>query len=123
MLNFNHFQHLLIVKILKFVIFSDLLIGLPLTLLLPTIGHNTEYKSRWRESRQVEVDNNTMQEEEEGEEEVILDKEQPLLSRLHTFFRHLGVHEQGCRNRAICEIVQSNQQFAPLGDYLSSLLR
>ena len=107
-------------KILKFVFFSDLLIGLPLTLLLPTIGHNTEYKSRWRESRQVEVDNNTMQEEEE---EVILDKEQPLLSRLHTFFGHLGVHKQGCRNRAICEIVQSNQQFAPLGDYLSSLLR
>ena len=104
---------------------SDLLIGLPLTLLLPTIGHNTEYKSRWRESRQMQVDN-TMEEEEEEEE--VLDKENisvrhPLLSRLHTFFWHLGVREQGCRNRAICEIVQSNQQFAPLGDYLSSLLR
>ena len=98
--------------------FSDLLIGLPLTLLLPTIGHNTEYKSRWRESRQVD---NTMEEEEEEDEEE-LDKE-PLLSRLQTFFGHLGVREQGCRNRAICEIVQSNQQFAPLGDYLSSLLR
>ena len=109
---------MLIVKSLKFVLFSDLLIGLPLTLLMPTIGHNTEYKSRWRESRHVQMDN-TKQEEEE---EVILDKE-PLLSRLHTFFKHLGVHEQGCRNRAICEIVQSNQQFAPLGDYLSSLLR
>jgi len=101
---------------------GDLLIGLPLTLLLPTIGHNTEYKSRWRESQNAQVDNTMQEEEEQEEEEVILDKE-PLLSRLHTFFKHLGVHEQGCRNRAICEIVQSNQQFAPLGDYLSSLLR
>ena len=101
---------------------SDLLISLPLTLLLPTIGHNTEYKSRWREPRQVD---NIMEEDEEGEE---LDKEdisvgQPLLSRLHAFFGHLGVHEQGCRSRAICEIVQSSRRFAPLGDYLSSLLR
>ena len=70
---------------------SDLLISLPLTLLLPTIGHNTEYKSRWRESRQVKVDNSM----EEEEEEEVLDKEnisvrQPLHSRLHTFFWHLG---------------------------------
>ena len=98
----------------------DLLIGLPLTLLLPTIGHNTEYKSRWRESRRIQVDN-TMEDEEEEEE--VLDKEKPLLSRLNIFFWYLGVREQGCKSRAICEIVQSNQQFAPLGDYLSSLLR
>ena len=100
---------------------SDLLISLPLTLLLPTIGHNTEYKSRWRESRQAQVDN--AMEGEGGEEEGLDNIRQPLLSRLHTFFWHLGVREQGCRSRAICEIVQSNQQFAPLGDYLSSLLR
>jgi len=99
---------------------GDLLIGLPLTLLLPTIGHNTEYKSRWRESRRIQVDN-TMEDEEEEEE--VLDKEKPLLSRLNIFFWYLGVREQGCKSRAICEIVQSNQQFAPLGDYLSSLLR
>ena len=102
---------------------SDLLISLPLTLLLPTIGHNTEYKSRWRESRQAQVDNAMEEEEEEEEEEVLDNIRQPLLSRLHTFFWHLGVREQGCRSRAICEIVQSNHQFAPLGDYLSSLLR
>ena len=108
----------MIFKILKFVLFSDLLIGVPLTLLLPTIGHNTEYKSRWRESRQAQVDNAM-----EEEEEVLDNIRQPLLSRLHTFFWHLGVREQGCRSRAICEIVQSNHQFAPLGDYLSSLLR
>lgn len=101
---------------------SDLLIGLPLTLLLPTIGHNTEYKSRWRESRQIQVDN-AMEEEEEELNKENISVRQPLLSRLHTFFWHLGVHEQGCRSRAICEIVQSNQQFAPLADYLSSLLR
>jgi len=98
---------------------GDLLIGVPLTLLLPTIGHNTEYKSRWREARQVdftmeEEDNNNNKEEEET---------QPLLSRLDTFFQHLGVPEQGCRSRAICEIVQSKDQYTPLSDYLSSLLR
>ena len=100
-------------------LFPDLLIGVPLTLLLPTIGHNTEYKSRWREARQVDL---TMEEEDNNsnkEEEAT----QPLLSRLDTFFQQLGVPEQGCRSRAICEIVQSKDQYAPLSDYLSSLLR
>jgi len=118
---------------------GDLLVGVPLTLLLPSIGYNTEYKSRWREEKRRQGKKITESEEEEihrnriEEQEITFDSENseyfvnpiigPLLSRIDTLFFYLQVHDEECRQRAICEIVQNHSKFSPLSDLLRSLFR
>lgn len=118
---------------------GDLLVEVPLTLLLPTIGYNTEYKSRWRESRrrkerkfseeeENEIHSNRLEEQErtfdsENQEYFFNPITGPLLSRIDTLFFFLQVHDDTCRQRAICEIVQNQLKFSPLSDFLLSLFR
>ena len=98
------------------VLVSDLLVGLPISLLLPSIGFNTKYKSHWREQgRSLD----TVLPSEDTENPVI----GPLLSRADAFFHFLGVIDEPCKLRAICEIVQRSSEFSPLSDYLSVLFR
>jgi len=47
----------------------------------------------------------------------------PLLSRIDLFFFFLQVHDDVCRQRAICEIVQNQLKFSPLSDFLISLFK
>jgi len=118
---------------------GDLLVGVPLTLLLPTIGYNTEYKSRWREkggkqerkfteAEDEEIHSNRLEEQErkfdsENPEYFFNPISGPLLSRIDTLFFYLQVHDEECRQRAICEIVQNHLKFSPLSDFLVSLFR
>jgi len=123
---------------------GDLLVSVPLTLLLPTIGYNTEYKSRWREGRRREEERREKKNisRQEGEpmhskklakQELLFDSEKkeytinpftgPLLSRIDIFFFFLQVNDDVCRQRAICEIVQNQLKFSPLSDFLISLFR
>jgi len=112
---------------------GDLLVSVPLTLLLPTIGYNTEYKSRWREGRRMSGEDDTMQSNKLAKQESRFrpdNKEYstnpssgPLLSRIDLFFFFLQVSDDVCRQRAICEIVQNQLKFSPLSDFLISLFR
>jgi len=118
---------------------GDLLVEVPLTLLLPTIGYNTEYKSRWRETRRRKERKFSEEEEDEIHSNILEEKKLtfnsesqeyffnsitgPLLSRIDTLFFFLQVHEDTCRQRAICEIVQNQSKFSPLSDFLLSLFR
>jgi len=105
---------------------GDLLVSVPLTLLLPTIGYNTEYKSRWREDRKIQSNQFAKQEstfQPDNEEYSIDSLTGPLLSRIDLFFFFLQVQDDVCRQRAICEIVQNQLKFSPLSDFLISLFR
>jgi len=120
---------------------GDLLVSVPLTLLLPTIGYNTEYKSRWREERRMSGEDDTrMSGEDDTMQSNKLAKQEsrfrpdnkeystnpstgPLLSRIDLFFFFLQVSDDVCRQRAICEIVQNQLKFSPLSDFLISLFR
>jgi len=110
---------------------GDLLVSVPLTLLLPTIGYNTEYKSRWREQRRMSSKDDKMSREEDKMRRFHPDNKEystnpttgPLLSRIDLFFFFLQVHDDVCRQRAICEIVQNQLKFSPLSDFLISLFK
>jgi len=117
---------------------GDLLVEVPFTVMLPTIGFNTEYKSRWREKRQgkhrrfpeadaqkihinrLEEEKDPIDYEEEGFSKL---QTSNLLSRVDTLFYYLQVHDETCRERAICEIVQNRLKYSPLSDILVSLFR
>ena len=95
--------------------------GLPLTLLLPSIGFNTEYKSRYGAAPAEERDDTAYNSVDlEYTSNLVTG---PLLSRLDAFFHYLGVHSKVCRQRIVCELLQRDKQFSPLSDYLSSLFR
>jgi len=89
---------------------GDLLLSLPLSFLLPTIGFNTDFKREAgpRPGRRRE---------EPGA------KSPPGLERIDFLFRVLQVEDEGCKQRAICEIVQSKLLFSPLSDFLISVFR
>lgn len=118
---------------------GDLLVSVPLTLLLPTIGYNTEYKTRWREEKrrkerkfseeeEDQMHNNILEKQEaafdsENEEYFFNPLTGPLLSRIDLLFFFLQVNDDVCRQRALCEIVQNQMKFSPLSDFLVSLFR
>lgn len=47
----------------------------------------------------------------------------PLLSRMDAYFTYLRVHDDGCRQRAICQLAQDPGTFAPLSHLVISVLR
>lgn len=47
----------------------------------------------------------------------------PLLSRIDAYFTYLRVHDDGCRQRAICQLAQDPETFAPLSHLVLSVLR
>ena len=95
--------------------------GLPLTLLLPSIGYNTKYKSRYGATPAEERDDTAYNSVDlEYSSNLVTG---PLLSRLDAFFHYLGVHSNVCRQRIVCELIQRDKQFSPLSNYLSILFR
>lgn len=88
---------------------GDLLLSLPLSFLLPTIGFNTDFKREGgpREGRR----------EDPGV------RSPPGIERIDFLFQILHLEDEGCKQRAICEIVQSKLLFSPLSDFLISVFR
>jgi len=80
-----------------------------LSFLLPTIGFNTEFKRRLG-ARKVERREDSP-------------RSPPALSRIDFLFQILQVDDEDCKQRAICEIVQSKLIFSPLSDLLISIFR
>jgi len=85
---------------------GDLLIGVPVSFLLPTIGFNTAYKKirkrRTRMDNEIEHDNG----------------KDPLMSRLDFLFEVLDIDNVDCQQRVICEAVKNQEKFSPLSDLL-----
>ena len=92
-------------------IFLDLLIGVPVSFLLPTIGFNTAYKKIRK--RRPRMDNEI---EDDGEKD-------PLLTRLDFLFDVLDIDDLDCQQKVICEVVSNQEKFSPLSDLLISLFR
>jgi hypothetical protein len=46
----------------------------------------------------------------------------PLLSRIDSIFTHLGYHDEGCRERAVCSIYKFPVKYAPYSNLLSAQL-
>jgi len=88
---------------------GDLLLSLPLSFLLPTIGFNTDFKRETRPGLERREDPRT--------------RSPPGLERIDFLFQILHVEDEGCKQRAICEIVQSKLLFSPLSDFLISVFR
>jgi len=88
---------------------GDLLLSLPLSFLLPTIGFNTDFKR--------EAGPRPERREDSGS------RSPPGLQRIDFLFQILHVADEGCKQRAICEIVQSKSLFSPLSDFLISVFR
>jgi len=90
---------------------GDLLIGVPVSFLLPTIGFNTAYKKirkrRTRMDNEIEHDNG----------------KDPLMSRLDFLFEVLDIDNVDCQQRVICEAVNNQEKFSPLSDLLISIFR
>ena len=89
----------------------DFMIGVPVSLLLPTIGFNTRYK-RSRNFR-----------EKSPEITKRIGKEDPLTSRLAFLFDVLQVHDANCQQKIICETLKDQQKFSPLSDLLLAIFR
>lgn len=47
----------------------------------------------------------------------------PLLSRMDAYFTYLRVQDDGCRQRAICQLARDPETFAPLSQLVLSVLR
>jgi len=90
---------------------GDLLIGVPVSFLLPTIGFNTAYKKIRK--RRPRMDNEI---EDDGEKD-------PLLARLDFLFDVLDIDDLDCQQKVICEVVSNQEKFSPLSDLLISLFR
>ena len=89
----------------------DFMIGVPVSLLLPTIGFNTRYK-RSRNFR-----------EKSPEITKRIGKKDPLTSRLTFLFDVLQVHDANCQQKIICETLKDQQKFSPLSDLLLAIFR
>ena len=98
-------------KIENFVV-SDLLIGVPVSFLFPTIGFNTIYRKSGKQERRME--------DRDPEEDW---RRNPLLSRLDFFFRSLELDDTSCQQKLICELVQRPDKFSPISDLLMSIFR
>jgi len=90
---------------------GDLLIGIPVSFLLPTIGFNTAYKKIRK--RRTRMDNEI--EEDNGKD--------PLLSRLDFLFDVLDIDDVDCQQKVICEVVRNQEKLSPLSDLLISIFR
>jgi len=89
---------------------GDLLIGVPVSFLFPSIGFNTEYKRKRMDhfqKRSIVRSNNW--------------KRDPLLSRLDLLFESLGVGDFSCQQKLICELGRDHQNFSPLRDLVTSI--
>ena len=91
---------------------SDLLIGVPVSFLFPTIGFNTIYRKSGKQERRME--------DRDPEEDW---RRNPLLSRLDFFFRSLELDDPSCQQKLICELVQRPDKFSPISDLLMSIFR
>jgi len=94
---------------------GDLLLSLPLSFLLPTIGFNTEFK---REAGAGPGSVRNVGRREDSGPGSPAGRE-----RIDFLFQILHVEDEGCKQRAICEIVQSKLLFSPLSDFLISVFR
>jgi len=90
---------------------GDLLLALPLSLLLPTIGFNTDFKRR---KGRPGKDSETGRQEQSVH---------PLGDRLDLLFSSLDLDDEDCKQRAICEIVQNKLIYSPLSELLISIFR
>lgn len=91
---------------------GDLLLALPLSFLLSTIGFNTDFKRRNGRVWKFETKNDRTD-----------DFSSPLLSRINFLFQILDVDDKDCQQKAICEIVQNKLIYSPLSDLLISIFR
>jgi len=91
---------------------GDLLIGVPVSFLFPTIGFNTIYRKSGKQERRME--------DRDPEEDW---RRNPLLSRLDFFFRSLELDDPSCQQKLICELVQRPDKFSPISDLLMSIFR
>jgi len=91
---------------------GDLLLALPISVLLPTIGFNTDFKRRKGRSGR--------EESEAGRQE---QPAHPLLERIDLLFSSLDLEDEDCKQRAICEIVQNKMIYSPLSELLISIFR
>ena len=91
---------------------SDLMIGVPVSFLIPTIGFNTVYKRINKRSGTP-----SMKSEDRAK------KSDPLMSRLDFLFDVLDLREFDCQQRMVCEMVRDRDTFSPLSDLLLSIFR
>ena len=91
---------------------SDLLLSLPLSFLLPTIGFNTDFKR--------EAGPGLERREDPGPRS---SRSPPGLERIDFLFQILHLEDEGCKQRAICEIVQNKMIYSPLSELLISIFR
>jgi len=91
---------------------GDLLLALPLSFLLSTIGFNTDFKRRNGRVRKFETKDDRTD-----------DWSSPLLSRIDFLFQILDMDDEDCKQRAICEIVQNKLIYSPLSELLISIFR
>ena len=117
----HHFKCMWSLKLFTFVlslyeienfVVSDLLIGVPVSFLFPTIGFNTIYRKSGKQERRME--------DRDPEEDW---RRNPLLSRLDFFFRSLELDDPSCQQKLICELVQRPDKFSPISDLLMSIFR
>lgn len=132
---------------------GDLVVYLPITVLLPTFAFRSRYSqagkrnSDWLSflfdvgktmgrSYQDTDDNNDIRGPVDRfilQDQVTYDPALPeyqkdimfgpLLSRMDAYFTYLRVHDDGCRQRAICQLAQDPETFAPLSHLVLSVLR
>ena len=117
----HHSKYMWILKLLKFIsslyeiesfVVSDLLIGVPVSFLFPTIGFNTIYRKSGKQERRME--------DRDPEDDW---RRNPLLSRLDFFFRSLELDDPSCQQKLICELVARPDKFSPISDLLMSIFR
>jgi len=89
---------------------GDLMIGVPVSFLVPTIGFNTAYKRINKRSGAP-----SMKSEDRAK------KSDPLMSRLDFLFDVLDLREFDCQQRMVCEMVRDRDTFSPLSDLLLSI--
>ena len=104
-----------------FCLLSDLLVEVPLTIFLSTIGINGGSNFKRLSRNESERDKRSLN--LERKEYSFNSFNDPLLSRLDAFFFYLQIPDDICQEKAICEIVQHKLKFSPLSEYLSSLFR
>jgi len=94
---------------------GDLLIGVPVSFLFPSIGFNTEFKRRKMSNlKKRSIDNQKQMNDW---------KTDPLLSRLDLLFESLGLDDSGCQQKLICELGKDHNKFSPLGPLVTSIFR
>jgi len=132
---------------------GDLVVYLPITVLLPTFAFRSRYSQAGKRNSDwlsflLDVgktmgrsyQDNDVEEDIRGPVDRLILQDQvtydstlpeyqkdimfgPLLSRMDAYFTYLRVHDDGCRQRAICQLAQDPETFAPLSHLVLSVLR